>query len=63
MTRPIRHIVPLSDVQVTLPRGVQAAKAYTLWDRRPVALTRDQSGSIEAVVPRLNEYEVLVFEK
>jgi hypothetical protein len=63
MTRPIRHIVPLSDVRVTLPAGAQAAKAYTLWNHEPVSLSHDQSGHIQAVIPRLNEYEVLVIDK
>ena len=62
MTRPIRHIVPISDVRITLNSGIHANKAFTLWDHRPVPLTRNQSGLLQAVVPRLNEYDVLVLE-
>ncbi|HXE13679.1 MAG TPA: hypothetical protein VN633_16255, partial [Bryobacteraceae bacterium] len=62
MTRPIRHIVPIFNVRITLTPQIHASKAYTLWDRRPVPLTRDQSGRLQALIPRLNEYEVLVLE-
>ena len=62
MTRPIRHIVPVSDVRVTLASGIHASKAFTLWDHRPIPLTHNQSGRIQAVVPHLNEYDVLVLE-
>jgi len=63
MTRPIRRIVPVSNVRITLASGIQASKAFTLWDHRPIPLTRGQSGLREAVIPLLNEYDVLVLEK
>jgi hypothetical protein len=63
MTRPIRHIVPVSDVRITLPSGARPTKAYTLWTHQPVRLSHDQSGRVQAVIPRLDEYEVLVFEE
>ena len=62
MTRPIRHIVPVSDVRITLASGIHASKAFTLWDHHPVPLTHDRSGRSQAVIPRLNEYDVLVLE-
>jgi len=62
MTRPIRHIVPVSDVRITLAPGVHASRAFTLWDHRSIPLTRDQSGRRQAVIPRLNEYDVLVLD-
>ncbi|HXR77678.1 MAG TPA: hypothetical protein VN737_16975, partial [Bryobacteraceae bacterium] len=62
MTRPIRHIVPIFNVRIALTPQIHASRAYTLWDRRPVPLTRDQSGRLQALIPRLNEYEVLVLE-
>jgi putative glycosyl hydrolase-like family 6 (GHL6) protein/glycosyl hydrolase family 42 (putative beta-galactosidase) len=62
MTRPIRHIVPISDVRITLASGIHASRAFTLWDHRPVPLTQDRSGHSQAMIPRLNEYDVLVFE-
>jgi hypothetical protein len=63
MTRPIRRIVPVSDVRITLASGIHASKAFTLWDHRSIPLTRGQSGLREAVIPLLNEYDVLVLEK
>ena len=62
MTRPIRHIVPLSDVRITLSPEIRATKAFTLWDHRTIPLTADSSGVRHAVIPRLNEYDVLVLE-
>jgi hypothetical protein len=62
MTRPIRRIVPVSDVRITFASGIRATRAFTLWDHNPVPLTRDRSGSLQAVIPRLNEYDVLVLE-
>ncbi len=62
MTRPIRHIVPISNVRITLGSGIHPSKAFTLWDRQTVKLTRTESGQLQAVIPRLNEYEVLVLE-
>jgi hypothetical protein len=62
MTRPIRHIVPISDVRITLTSGIRASKAYTLWEHRQIPLTHDKSGSTQAVIPHLNEYDVLVVE-
>jgi hypothetical protein len=63
MTRPIRRIVPVSDVRITLASGIQASKAFMLWDGHSVPLRRDQSGLRQAVIPLLNEYDVLVLEK
>lgn len=62
MTRPIRHILPISNVQLTLSSGIHASRAFTLWDHQTVKLSRNSSGQLQAVIPRLNEYEVLVLE-
>ena len=62
MTRPIRHVLPISDVQISLAPEIHASRAFTLWDHRQIPLTRDKSGRVQAVIPRLNEYEVLVLE-
>lgn len=62
MTRPIRHIVPVSDVRITLSPDIRATNAFTLWDHRMIPLTTDSSGVRHAVIPRLNEYDVLVLE-
>ncbi len=62
MTRPIRRIVPVSNVQITLSSGIHASRAFTLWGHQAVKLTRTESGQLQATIPRLNEYEVLVLE-
>lgn len=62
MTRPIRHVVPISNVHIALAPGIHASKAFTLWEHRPITITRDKAGNTQAVIPRLNEYEVLVLE-
>jgi hypothetical protein len=62
MTRPIRHILPVSNVRITLSSGIHASRAFTLWDHQRVNLTHIGSGQLQAIVPRLNEYEVLVLE-
>lgn len=63
MTRPIQQIVPLSDIGVTLGPEVEASRAYTLWDHRPIKLTHTSSGKLHALIPHLYEYEVLVLER
>ena len=60
MTRPIRNVVPLPDVTVTVPDG---RKAYTLFREQPLALAKDARGRAQVVVPRLGEYEVVVVER
>jgi len=62
MTRPIRRIVPVTDVRVTVPAGARPAKAYLLSTHQNIQLSRDQAGHVQAVIPRINEYDVLVFE-
>jgi hypothetical protein len=63
MTRPIQQIVPIHDVGVTLAPEVHVSRAYTLWDHHPITLTHISSGKLHAIIPQLNEYEVLVLEK
>lgn len=60
MTRPIRKVVPLADIRVAVPEG---RKAYTLFRQRELAVTRDARGWAQVVVPRLDEYEVVVLER
>ncbi len=55
MTRPIRSIVPLSNVKIRLESPF--AKAYTLMRRQTLAVRNN-----EVTLPRLDEYEVVVFE-
>jgi hypothetical protein len=63
MTRPIRQVVPIHDVGVTLAPEIHASRAYTLWDHHPIKLSQDSSGKLHAIIPQLNEYEVLVLER
>jgi hypothetical protein len=63
MTRPIQQIVPIHDIGVTLAPEVHASRAYTLWDHHPIRLSHTNDGKLHAIIPQLNEYEVLVLEK
>jgi len=63
MTRPIRQIVPIHEVGVTVAPEVHASRAYTLWDHRSITLNHTSSGKLHAIIPELNEYEVLVLER
>jgi hypothetical protein len=49
-------------VRITLSPEIRATKAFTLWDHRTIPLTADSSGVRHAVIPGLNEYDVLVLE-
>ncbi|HWQ53415.1 MAG TPA: beta-galactosidase trimerization domain-containing protein [Bryobacteraceae bacterium] len=60
MTRPIRSVVSLPDVKITVPDG---RKAYSLFRSQPLPITKDAQGRAQVVLPRLNEYEVVVFER
>jgi len=62
MTRPIRQITPVRNARVTLPKGVEAKKIFTLM--RPQSLTpqREPQGRTQFVVPLIEEYEVVVVE-
>lgn len=55
MTRPIRSVVPLSNVKIRLERP--SAKAYTLVRQQTLAVQNN-----EVTLPQLDEYEVVVFE-
>ncbi len=63
MTRPITRVLPARDVVVTLPAGESATKAYTLVHPQPLALNKDSQSRVTVSVPRVDEYEVIVFEK
>jgi hypothetical protein len=55
MTRPIRSIVPLTNLRIRIK--TPAARAYTLVRRQQLPIRNG-----EVIVPQLDEYEVVVFE-
>ena len=61
MTRPIRKVVPLPDVRVTLDGSFR--KAFTLMRPQSLALRKDTRGRTQFVLPRVAEYEVVVLER
>jgi hypothetical protein len=63
MTRPITTVLPALDVRVALPRGESFTSAYTLVRPRKLALAKDDKGRLTVSVPRVEEYEVVVFER
>ncbi|MFN0165462.1 MAG: beta-galactosidase trimerization domain-containing protein [Bryobacteraceae bacterium] len=62
MTRPIRKVWPLRDVQVAV-EGDAVRKAYTLMVPGNLAITRDAKGRSQVTVPSVGEYEVVVLER
>lgn len=62
MTRPIRKIVPLENVRITVRTKGAVKKIHTLM--RPETLTPLKNGSeeVQFVVPHIGEYEVIVLE-
>jgi hypothetical protein len=56
MTRPIRSVVPLSNLKIRIHSP--AAKAYTLVRQQELPIRNG-----EAILHRLDEYEVVVFER
>jgi hypothetical protein len=63
MTRPITRVLPAMNVTVTLAQGERAARAYTLMRPQSLPVTKDGQGRARVVVPRVDEYEVVVFEQ
>jgi len=63
MTRPITGVLPALNVMVTLPKGQPARKAFTLMRPQPLPISKDDQGRLRVTVPRVDEYEVVVFEQ
>lgn len=63
MTRPIRRVVPLENVRITLRTKGEVKRIHTLM--RPQTLAPQEIGGeqVQFVVPRMEEYEVVVVEK
>jgi hypothetical protein len=63
MTRPITRVLPMTDVKITLIKGEGFTKARTLVNPQTLTVRRDVDGRVHTVLPKANEYEVVVFEK
>jgi hypothetical protein len=63
MTRPIRRVVPLENVRVTLRTKGEVKRIQTLMRPRMLAPRRVGAGQVQFVLPRLDEYEVVVLER
>jgi len=63
MTRPITRVLPALNVPVTLPKGELATKAFTLMRPQALPISKDKEGRVRVTVPRVDEYEVVVFEQ
>lgn len=62
MTRPITRTSPLTEAEVVLAGG-PVRKAYTVMSPRNLELKRESGGRIRVALPRIHEYEVVVFER
>ena len=60
MTRPIQRILPLESLRISV--RAKGTKARTLMQPRSLALRRLAAGQVEFVLPRMEEYEVVVIE-
>jgi hypothetical protein len=63
MTRPIRRVVPLENVRVTLRTKGEVKRIRALMRPRTLAPQGIGAGQVQFVLPRLDEYEVVVLEK
>ena len=62
MTRPIRAVVPVRDVAITLPG--EYGRAYALYHpEQKIRIVNTTTGDSRVVLPRLDEYEVVVLER
>jgi hypothetical protein len=62
MTRPIQRIVPLEQVRVSLQVDRDFTRVRTLLKPGEWAVRRDADRRIQFVLPRIEEYEVVVIE-
>ena len=63
MTRPIRRVVPLENVRITVRTKVEVRRIQTLMRPQTLAPRRIGGDRVQFVVPRMEEYEVVVLEK
>ncbi len=62
MTRPIRRVVPLQNVRVSVRTGGRTAEVKTLMHPQVLPVVREEAGRIRFVLPVLDEYEVIVID-
>ncbi len=63
MTRPIRRVVPLENVRVSLRTNGKVKKVHTLVRPQTLVPRRFDGERVQFTVPRIEEYEVVVLEK
>jgi hypothetical protein len=63
MTRPIQRVLPIENVRITLRTKGELNKVRTLMRPQTLASRRIGSEQLQFVVPRIEEYEVVVLEK
>jgi hypothetical protein len=63
MTRPIRRVVPLENVRITLRTNGPVTRVHTLMRPQTLAPRGLGGGQVQFVLPRMEEYEVVVVEK
>ncbi len=63
MTRPIRRVVPLEDVRITVRTKGTVKKIHTLMRPQTLAAKTIDGERRQFVAPRMEEYEVVVLEK
>ncbi len=61
--RPVSRVFPLTDLRVSVPGLREARKVFTLLRPGELTADRDANGDLSFVVPRVDEYEVVVIEK
>ena len=61
--RPVSRVIPLRDLRVSVPGLGKARRVFSLVRPQELAAGRDANGDLSFVVPRLDEYEVVVIEK
>ncbi len=63
MTRPIRRVLPLENIRVSLRFDGEARFVRTLMRPATLTATRRGEGSLQFVLPRMEEYEVVVVDR
>lgn len=63
MTRPIRRVLPLENVRITLRTKGEVKRVHTLMRPQTLAPRRSDGERVQFVAPRMEEYEMVVLEK
>jgi hypothetical protein len=61
MTRPIRHVVMLENLRISVRTTRPVKRVHTLMEARDLK-AEQASGAVRFVLPKLHEYEVVVLE-